>query len=514
MKAEREPRISVDDDGDDLLEHYQFSHDPFLPRTPGFKFFTPQRKNVLAQLHHLARFSAQLLVVIGPLGAGKSLLRQALVASSNKDNVQSVVISGREIRSAKALRAFVGQAVGAAVRTDDALVERAEALHQTGVSLHLVVDDAQLLDAEALQMLADLSQLGEKFAPRVFLFAEAELAEQIERLDAPRDDDWVHLIELQPYSLEETRDYLAQRLEAAGQGIELLSDEQVSRIHRASGGWPGKINEQGRQVLLDDLEEEQRPARSRGAVLPMRSLVALVLVGLGVAAAWMMGDRSPEPARTVLQLPEPVVEVDVSTAPGAGSEAVLVMPGDEELMEAVSAVPEDVELVQIDSPVIASPPPIEAPRDPSPPERPVAADPVPLPPVAASAPASAPAAAPAPTPGPQVAAPAQPASGVATAPPGARGADWYRQRPPGEYALQLLGTRSRQAAVEFVARHSGVRDLGYFETRHEGQPWFVVTQGAYAGRQQAQQGVAALPEALRNQKPWPRSMASIQQSLP
>jgi DamX protein len=513
MKAEREPRITVEEDGDILLEHYQFSHDPFMARTPGFKFFTPQRKNVLAQLHHLARFSEQLLAVVGPLGAGKSLLRQALVASSNKDAVQSVVMSGREVRSTKALLAFIGQATGASANSEEQVLERAEALFQTGITLHLVVDDAQLLETPALQVLADLSQIGEKYAPRVFVFGDEELAGHLDQLDAPSEESWLHVIELQPYSLEETRDYLAQRLEAAGQGIELLDDEQLSRIHRASGGWPGKINEQGRQVMLDDLVEEVRPGKVRSSSpLPLRSLVALVLVGLGVAAAWMMGDRTPEPTRTVLQLPEPVVEVQVSTAPGAGPEAILVMPGDEEMMEAVSSAPEDIELVQIESPVVASPPPAEV-------AAPVAAEVPRLPPPPAattSTPPESPVQVVVPPVRPAPAAPAAAPAQVAVAPStaGARGADWYRQRPASEFTLQLLGTRSRQAAADFVSRHSGVQDIGYFETRHEGQPWFVVTQGAYASRQQAQQGVAALPEALRNQKPWPRSMASIQQSLP
>ena len=58
-----------------FLGHYQLSHDPFAPRVPGFKFFPAQRKPVLGQLHHLARYSQLLLVVTGPLGSGKTLLR-------------------------------------------------------------------------------------------------------------------------------------------------------------------------------------------------------------------------------------------------------------------------------------------------------------------------------------------------------------------------------------------------------------------------------------------------------
>lgn len=75
------------------LDHYGFAHDPFANRVPGLKFFPAQRKPVLGQLHHLARYSQLLLAVSGPHGSGKSLLRQALVASSNKQSVQCVVVS-------------------------------------------------------------------------------------------------------------------------------------------------------------------------------------------------------------------------------------------------------------------------------------------------------------------------------------------------------------------------------------------------------------------------------------
>src|SRR3546814_11686694 len=67
-----------------FLGHFQLSHDPFAPRVPGFKFFPAQRKPVLGQLHHLARYSQLLLVLTGPQGSGKTFLRQALVASTNK----------------------------------------------------------------------------------------------------------------------------------------------------------------------------------------------------------------------------------------------------------------------------------------------------------------------------------------------------------------------------------------------------------------------------------------------
>ena len=48
-----------------FLDHYQLSHDPFAPRCPASSF-PAQRKPVLGQLHHLARYSQLMLVVTGP----------------------------------------------------------------------------------------------------------------------------------------------------------------------------------------------------------------------------------------------------------------------------------------------------------------------------------------------------------------------------------------------------------------------------------------------------------------
>src|SRR5690606_18910065 len=173
------------------------------------------------------------------------------------------------------------------------------------------------------------------------------------------------------------------------------------------------------------------------------------------------------------------------------------------------------------------PPTVEAPQLVAAPAPEAVAPPVPDPQPAPKAPAAEPASSPVPAVTSTAAAPAAastpPAERAPTASapaPATRASSggyhqeaWYRQRPASQYALQLLGTRSRQAAEDFVRRHSTLADIGYFETVHEGKPWFVVTQGAYAGRSQAQQGISRLPEVLQRQKPWPRSMGSIQQSL-
>lgn len=519
MKAERDQDLNAGGDAQDVLEYYQLSHDPFAARTPGFKFFTPQRKPVLAQLHHLARFAGQVLVVTGPRGSGKTLLRQALIASTSKDVAQCVVTSGREVESADALVAALCQAVGVPEKSMAALLERAEQLHEVGMQLYIVIDDAHQLDAASLQLLADLSQVDDRFAPKVFLFGEDVLVGTLVTIDLPEDRSWYHRIALQPLTLEETRDYLAQRLEGAGQSIELFSDAQVEWIHDESEGWPGRINEAGRRALEDDQHEAAAEAAPRGPIIPRRSLIALVLVSIGVAAAWMMGGEDPvqQPTTTVLELPTQVAEVDAT-------EPVMPPPEQLEPMEAASDMPEDLDLVEAPPQTVvaggeaalavpvsppASSPPATAQERPVPAQQasqsePPSASPVPASPAPEPEPTQAPAQAQAPAEQPQTSA----AAG------GSDAAGWYRQQSGDRYVLQLLGSRSRQAALDFMRGHEGVGELHYFETRHEGKPWFVVTQGAYPDRQQAQQAAGRLPEPLRQQKPWPRTIANIQQSLP
>ncbi len=138
---------------DAYLSHYGFSHDPFAARVPGFKFFPAQRKPVLGQLHHLARYSQLLLLVTGPEGSGKTLLRQALVASSNKQAVQSVVITPQDTTDSTALIAQIAQALNSREADFEGVMAQVVQLALTGQEVYLLVDDAERLTAAAIETL-------------------------------------------------------------------------------------------------------------------------------------------------------------------------------------------------------------------------------------------------------------------------------------------------------------------------------------------------------------------------
>ena len=469
---------------DSLLSHYGFSHDPFATRVPGFKFFPAQRKPVLGQLHHLARYSQLLLVVTGPEGSGKTLVRQALVASSNKQSVQSVVITPQTTMDSNIVLQQVAQALGSPRADFDSIMAQIIQLALTGQEVYLLVDDAERLTGAAVETLLRLAVGSPEGRPHVFLFGEESL---LARLDALVDgEERFHAIALQPYEEDETREYLSLRLEGAGSGLECLTEEQIVRIHEQSGGWPGGINEAAREELIDAMHHSRaKKSGGWGFPLPMKHLLALLAVlCIVVIALFVMRDGADEqpvaPASTSLPLGNGAVEPaprqgmpepgePEASSPRSEPQSPLVR---EPLAAAGSADIEDLSLQ--DAPPTAPAPAAEQPREAGQPAGNAAA---------VAPPAPAPAA----------------ASG------------WYGSQPAGNYLVQILGTRNEGNAKALVQQYGN--DYRYFTKLHEGKPLYVVTHGSFSSRNAATQAIKTLPPALQAGKPWIRNFSSVQQEI-
>jgi DamX protein len=548
-----------------FLGHYQLSHDPFAARVPGFKFFPAQRKPVLGQLHHLARYSQLLLVVTGPKGSGKTLLRQALVASTNKQSVHSVVVSARGAVEAGGVLRLISQGLNVPQADVGDVLQRVAQLVATGQEVYLLVDDADQLDDASLDAMMALAVGNADGRAHVFLFADASLGP---RLEVYADGaECFHVIELQPYSEEEAREYLAQRLEGAGQGIELFSDRQVADIHLGSAGWPGAINLMAREGLIDAMllqrGASQRAGAAAGFKLPIKHLVALLVVAAGVAGAWMMQERSVSVAPlvpTVAQLPlgqevapstpvEPVTLAEVAAQSGpkidfAGSSQPLPLPlaGEPQpvirqpLAQAAGTVDVDDAAEMPAAVGVATEPTVSAASTPSalpvvapapsvtalplakvevPVVAPAVAKPVTLPAQALPKPQAAPAVVPKvaakPAEKPAVTAAKVSAPVATAAKTSVVGAGWYGAQSSSHYVVQVLGTGVEANAQAFV-RQQGA-DYHYFKKLLQGKPIYVVTYGNFPTRAAAQAALGKLPAKIKAGKPWPRTIASVQQEI-
>ena len=120
---------------------------------------------------------------------------------------------------------------------------------------------------------------------------------------------------------------------------------------------------------------------------------------------------------------------------------------------------------------------------------------------AAAKPAPAQAATPAPAAKPAPAAAAKPAAG----------GSWYSSQAPGHYVVQILGTSSETTAQAFVAEQGG--EYRYFKKTLQGKPLYVITYGNFSDRAAALAAIKVLPAKVQAGKPWPRTVASIQQEL-
>jgi len=77
--------------------------------------------------------------------------------------------------------------------------------------------------------------------------------------------------------------------------------------------------------------------------------------------------------------------------------------------------------------------------------------------------------------------------------------------------VQILGTSSEATAQSFVKEQGG--EYRYFKKVLNGKPLYVITYGNFTNRDAAVSAIKALPAKVQAGKPWPRTVASVQQEL-
>ncbi|MGB7646424.1 MAG: SPOR domain-containing protein, partial [Pseudomonas fluorescens] len=105
----------------------------------------------------------------------------------------------------------------------------------------------------------------------------------------------------------------------------------------------------------------------------------------------------------------------------------------------------------------------------------------------------------------------KPAAVAKAAAPAAAGSSWYTSQPAGHFVVQILGTSSEANAQAFVKEQGG--EYRYFKKVLNGKPLYVITYGSFPSRAAADSAIKALPAKVQAGKPWPRTVASVQQEL-
>ena len=81
------------------------------------------------------------------------------------------------------------------------------------------------------------------------------------------------------------------------------------------------------------------------------------------------------------------------------------------------------------------------------------------------------------------------------------------------YALQLAALKSMSAASNFVADYDIADIATVYETRRNGEPWFIIVTGDYPDMVSARKAETRLPARLRAVQPWVKSYAQIHREI-
>lgn len=512
-------------DDPDFLDYYRLSHDPFSAGGPGFRFFKPGRREVLEQLIHFSRYSQLVLLVTGPKGSGKTVLRHALAAAA-KASALNVVVPASRHNDAGGILQQLTTALGDVPADVMSVLQAIEQQSLAGKDVHILIDDAQLLDASAVQLLQRLAQGNGVARARIFLFAEPSLLPFLDELAGHGQPLDYHLVELEPWDVEQAQEYLQQRLQPAGSGLDIFTDQELDHILGGAAGWPGALNQLSREALIARLSSRTQPAKPAATrpPLPYKHMAALLVLAFALVGLWYWTDSSKD-EQTVLsaapeqELPEQAVRqatsVDLTRqAQPEGERIALALPAQQtvqpqdapRIREPESATrpqvqpvptrqPEQQVVVELPKETVTSAV-VQAPT--------VHPKPV-LPQPRVQQPRPEPAK-------PAVARPSAPRVEAAVAERAAAGNQgWYAAQPAGKLTLQVFATSSESRARSFVQSNGGA--YRYYRKQHQGKPLYVITHGLYDSRDAAVAAENRLPQELRKNKPWPKSLGSIQQEM-
>jgi general secretion pathway protein A len=230
------------------LAHWGLAEAPFqLDPDPRFAFERTDHREGLARILFGITQLGGLVAITGEIGSGKTLLAQTLRQTLDGEGFAVAEVANPP-RTAAALLAAVLPATGAepaggsAARLAGLVRHRLAELADEGRRVVLAIDEAQRLDARALDEVRLLTNRGSDGpgAP-VVLLGQPELTGRIERQPqvAQRVVVRYHMGAMSP---EEVDAYALHRTRVAGAGRRILSKRAARAVHAETGGVPRLVN--------------------------------------------------------------------------------------------------------------------------------------------------------------------------------------------------------------------------------------------------------------------------------
>ena len=496
------------------------------------------RQTHLDHLRRLSQWSRRIIMVSGPFGIGKSSLFREL-SNNLESGAKAARLSGTLLTSEREVLVGLLQGLGVAAGAKrhvedlaDTLVEHIAELEKQDRTCIAMVDDAHLLELQAVRRLVQLVSVS---GLRLVMFGEASLVRELDRIARIHDLEWFE-IPIAGLPRADVRDYLEWRFQQAHyRGLLPFTDSQLEDIVIRSGGNPSVIDSMANRLLGDMESGEMRQRQGGFPVLHAMLAVSLVVM---VGLIYLLIQQSPQsttpsqppqvvtPAQTTPTQSEAVVPddkpqdaspeaqiadealIEALIEPQVAAEALdaladMTEDAGEPLSAEEAALPDlDVEALARDPLVAGSEMQPEMPVSPeaeaelqSGPE----AEPDPEPIVADVVEAPVPIVRDEPDP--------------VSLPQRFKDANWLLRQNPEHFTLQMLTLSSRQRATEFIARQENQEEFALYSWERDGNRLFVVTYGVFSGSAAASRTSAGFTGELGRINAWVRPMRLVQDTI-
>ncbi len=236
-------------------DYWQLNEMPFENTPdPRFLYYSSQHEEGLSRLLYVVEARKGCGLLTGVFGCGKTVLGRALFEKLNPNIYQIAFVNNPYLKPVELLRA-IARALGAenlpAKLSDMSSDYFLEVINnilvnnaKDGKETLVIVDEAHVIDDlnvfEELRLLLNL-QLENRFLLTLLLMGQPELKEKIRKNKqfSQRIAMGYHLEHL---SQEDTKAYIAHRLEIAGAKRSIFTKVALKTVFENSGGIPRRIN--------------------------------------------------------------------------------------------------------------------------------------------------------------------------------------------------------------------------------------------------------------------------------
>lgn len=232
--------------GGAYLEHWGLGEAPFLLEPdPRFAYERADHREGLARMVFGLTQLGGLVLITGEIGCGKTMLAQSLQGMLAGGGMQVVQVANPPRTATALLSALLVAAGGepassaarAGARLRGMLAESADA----GVRTVLAIDEAQRLDARALDELRLLTNPGEGPATPAVLLGQPELSARVARQPQVAQRVVVRY-HLRPMGPDEVDAYVMHRVRVAGRLDRLFTARATRIVQEETGGVPRLVN--------------------------------------------------------------------------------------------------------------------------------------------------------------------------------------------------------------------------------------------------------------------------------